>query len=257
MEPGDRWVTQALAQAIAHRGREKDEAAPLDHVLEPSALDAAAERLLALRLAPAKAAAFLGARKPIPEARRADTTHVSAVDESGLAVAITTSIGPHFGALVAAPDDAFMFAHSYRMAERDRTVRRDRTEMVPTILRHPDGRCVALGAAGSSRIPGAVIRAVVNMVDLGMVPAAATAAPAANWCDGTLVVNPEIPRPIFDQLTDAGLPAAWMEPRFDVHYGLIHLAAKLSADALDGGADAFWDGSVRFGNSDRPRRQRT
>jgi gamma-glutamyltranspeptidase/glutathione hydrolase len=254
MEPAERWATLALAQAIAHHGRDKDEAAPLDHMLEASALDAAAEQLSVLRSAPAQVAEYLGTRKLIPEVRRADTTHVSAVDETGLAAAITTSIGPHFGALVAAPDDAFMFAHSYRMAKRDRTVRRDRTEMVPTILRHSDGRCVALGAAGSSRIPGAVIRAVVNQVDLGMTPAEATTAPAANWCDGTLVVNPEIPRSVFEQLSGAGLPAAWMEPRFGVHYGLIHLAAKLTAGALQGGADPFWDGSVWFGDSDRTHR---
>jgi gamma-glutamyltranspeptidase / glutathione hydrolase len=147
-----------------------------------------------------------------------------------------------------------MFAHSYRMAVRDRTARRDRTEMVPTILRHPNGRCVAVGAAGSTRIPGAVIRAVVNVIDLGMAPADATAAPAVNWYDGTLVVNPEISRAVFDQLVQTGLPAAWMEPRFGVHYGLVHLVAKGPTDALDGGADPFWDGAVWRSGFDGPQR---
>jgi len=244
MEPAERWITMALAQAIAHRGREKKESAPHDHVLEPQALDAAADWLRGFKLAPAQAVDFLGKRKHIPEARRADTTHVSTMDETGIAAAITTSIGPHFGALVAAPHEAFMFAHSYRMAKRDRTVQRDRTEMVPTILRHADGRCVAVGAAGSSRIPGAVIRAIVNVVDLAMTPVDATAAPAANWYDGTLVVNPAMPHPVFDRLLQAGLPAAWMEPRFGVHYGLVHMAAKGPTDQLTGGADPFWDGAV-------------
>jgi len=253
MEPAERWITTALAQAIAHLGREKEEAAPLDHVLEPDALDAAADRLRTLRHSPALVAEFLGKRKQIPEARRADTTHVSAMDETGLAAAITTSIGPHFGALVAAPDEAFMFAHSYRMAERDRTVLRDRTEMVPTILRHPDGRCVAVGSAGSTRIPGAVIRAVVNVVDLGMAPAEATAAPAVNWCEGTLVVNPAIPGSLFNLLIQAGLPAAWMESRYGVHYGLVHLAAKGATGELGGGADPFWDGAVWHFGPDGPR----
>jgi gamma-glutamyltranspeptidase len=158
----------ALAQEITHRGREKNEETSLEHVLEPKALNCSADWLQALRLSPADVSAFLGTRKANPEMRRADTTHLSTVDETGLAAAITTSIGPHFGALVAAPDDGFMFAHSYRMAELDHIVQRDRTEMVPTILRHADGRCFAVGAAGSSRIPGAVLRTVVNLVDLGM-----------------------------------------------------------------------------------------
>jgi len=33
MEPADRWITLALAQAIAHRGREKDESFPRDTCL--------------------------------------------------------------------------------------------------------------------------------------------------------------------------------------------------------------------------------
>jgi gamma-glutamyltranspeptidase / glutathione hydrolase len=122
LNPAERWITMALAQAIAHRGREKDEEASLEHVLEPKALNCCADRLQALRLSPADVSAFLGTHKAVPEMRRADTTHVSAVDETGLAAAITTSIGPHFGALMAAPDDGFMFAHSYRMAERDHIV---------------------------------------------------------------------------------------------------------------------------------------
>jgi gamma-glutamyltranspeptidase/glutathione hydrolase len=130
------------------------------------------------------------------------------------------------------------------MAQRNRTSRRDRTEMVPTILRHPDGRCIALGAAGSTRIPGAVVRGIVNMLDLGMSAEQATAAPAANWYDGTLVVNPIMGQTLFDQLTAAGLPAEWMQRRYGVHYGLLHAVTRDADGSLNGGADALWDGAV-------------
>ena len=244
MDAGARWVTLALAQAIAHRDRQSDEHAAADHLLEPEWQDAGAERLRTLRADPTLVAGWLHRRRSAPQTRRADTTHISAIDASGLAVALTSSIGPHFGALVAAPHDGFLFAHSYRMAQRNRTSRRDRTEMVPTILRHPDGRCIALGAAGSTRIPGAVIRGIVNMIDLGMSGEQATAAPAANWYDGTLVVNPAMGQGLFDQLTAAGLPADWMQRRFGVHYGLLHAVTRDADGSLDGGADALWDGAV-------------
>ncbi len=244
MDASERWVTLALAQAIAHRGRKTDEHAAADHLLDPCWHTAGAERLRALRADPALVGGWLHRRRAAPQARRADTTHISAIDETGLAVALTSSIGPHFGALVAAPDDGFLFAHSYRMAERNRSLRRDRTEMVPTILRHPDGRCIALGAAGSTRIPGAVIRGIVNMIDLELSAEAATAAPGANWYDGTLVVNPAMGEALFDQLTAAGLPAAWMQPRYGVHYGLLHAVTRDVDGTLDGGADPFWDGAV-------------
>ena len=45
-----------------------------------------------------------------------DTTHLSVIDGEGSMVALTTSIGPHFGAGIADPVHGVLFAHSYRMA---------------------------------------------------------------------------------------------------------------------------------------------
>lgn len=94
-----------------------------------------------------------------------DTHHLSVVDAAGNAVAITQSIGPSFGSKVASPELGFFYAYSYDMNDDPLPFQREKTSQSPTMLEQDGKLFMALGSAGSGRIPGSIVRAVVNVVD--------------------------------------------------------------------------------------------
>lgn len=235
-----RWATMLLAQRLAFR----DRAVALGTA--PEALQAAAhvgklrEELRNI-LASSGAARYFNAPPP-PE--RGDTTHLSVVDGSGLAVALTQSIGPHFGAAAASPH-GYLFAHSYQMASGRRTSPRDVTAMLPVVLEAPDGARVALGAAGSDRIPGAVIRAIVHSVDLGMRPQQAVMEPALVIHDGHVQASAELEAATLHRLEQWGFPLRLVARFEGEHFGLLHVARSDSGGAsFSAAADSYWDGGT-------------
>lgn len=105
-----------------------------------------------------------------------DTHHFSVVDAAGNAVAMTQSMGPGFGSKVASPELGFFYAYSYDMNDDPVPFQREKTSQSPSMLLANDGLFLALGSAGSSRIPGSIVRTVVNLLDHGMSMAEALAA---------------------------------------------------------------------------------
>ena len=108
---------------------------------------------------------------PIPVrggAPEGDTNHLSVVDREGNAVAITQSIGPNFGSKVASPELGFFYAYSYDMNDEPVPFQREKTSQSPTMILKGGGPFLVLGSAGSSRIPGSIVRTVVNVIDHGM-----------------------------------------------------------------------------------------
>jgi gamma-glutamyltranspeptidase/glutathione hydrolase len=105
-----------------------------------------------------------------------DTHHLSVVDAVGNAVAITQSIGPSFGSKVASPELGFFYAYSYDMNDEPVPFQREKTSQSPTMLLQDGKPFMVLGSAGSARIPGSIVRTVVNVVDHGMSLAEALAA---------------------------------------------------------------------------------
>jgi gamma-glutamyltranspeptidase/glutathione hydrolase len=98
-----------------------------------------------------------------------DTHHLSVVDAAGNAVAITQSIGPSFGSKVASVGMGFFYAYSYDMNDEPVPFQREKTSQSPTMLFSANGSpFLVLGSAGSARIPGSIVRTVVNVVDHGM-----------------------------------------------------------------------------------------
>ena len=107
-----------------------------------------------------------------------DTTHLSVLDAAGNAVSLTTSIGPSFGARVATPELGFLYAHSYKMRSDPTPNTRDLTEMTPTIVVRQNQPLLALGGAGSERIPTAILQVLSNVLDRGWSLEQAMRAPA-------------------------------------------------------------------------------
>jgi len=159
---------------------------PFEILCDPDFARMRAARIAELSRAPdtgARLVAAFGA--PGIRADR-DTTHLSVVDGEGSMVALTTSIGPHFGAGVADPVHGVLFAHSYRMASQPEPGARDVTEMTPTLVFEDDVPRLAIGAAGSERIPGAVFQVLVERLLRGRTLMEATVSPRCNWMGGAL-----------------------------------------------------------------------
>ena len=101
----------------------------------------------------------------VREVGSGDTNHLSIVDGEGNAVAITQSIGPNFGSKVASEELGFFYAYSYDMNDEPVPFQREKTSQSPTMVLREGEPFLVLGSAGSSRIPGSIVRTVVNVID--------------------------------------------------------------------------------------------
>ncbi|MDP9424986.1 MAG: gamma-glutamyltransferase family protein [Actinomycetota bacterium] len=110
------------------------------------------------------------------------TTHLSCVDESGLAVSITASMG--YGSGIVVPGTGIPMGNTlgepelnpkgfHALAPGERLI----SSMSPTIFSDENGDVISLGSPGASRIPTALAQALVNVVDLGMPLRSAVLAP--------------------------------------------------------------------------------
>jgi len=236
-----RWGTMLLAQRLAFRDRAAALGAKPGDLQDAGHIGKLRDELRNI-LAGSSAASYfeLG---PSPSGR-GDTTHLSVVDGDGRAVALTQSIGPHFGTAAASPH-GYLFAHSYQMASGRRAATRDITAMLPVILESPDGAHVALGAAGSDRIPGAVIRAIVHSVDLGMRPRQAVMEPALVIHEGHVQASAELEAATLDQLARSGFPLRPVARFEGEHFGLLHIArGEAGGASFSAAADTYWDGGT-------------
>jgi gamma-glutamyltranspeptidase / glutathione hydrolase len=101
------------------------------------------------------------------------TVHVSAVDDGGLACAITASSGYGSGVLV---PGAGLWLNNC-LGELELQPRgfhglvageRMASNMSPAVARHPDGTVLALGSPGAERITTALLQVLLNFLRLGM-----------------------------------------------------------------------------------------
>jgi len=140
-----------------------------------------------------------------PPHEQAETTHYSVVDGEGNAVSVTYTLNGNFGAAVMAPgtgvllnnemDDftvkpgaANLFGLVQGSANAIAPRKRPLSSMSPTIV-EKDGRPVfVLGSPGGPRIITAVLETLTNILDFGMTPQEAVAAPRFHhqWLPDTL-----------------------------------------------------------------------
>lgn len=171
-----------------------------------------------------------------------DTTHLSTIDREGNAVALTTSIGPRFGAGVAHPELGFFYAHSYQMAGGTaKPGARDLTEMSPCIALRDGGQVLSLGAAGSERIPPSVMQVLVNRLGRGWPLERSVRAPRV-FCERTRVRLHEELRGADRHLQALGF-AVEVAEGIARHLGIVHAVEfDPRTGVLDGAADPVYDG---------------
>ena len=157
-------------------------------------------------LAPTHAAAIRAAIDPqratpsaelaagVPPHEKAETTHYSVVDGEGNAVAVTYTLNGNFGAAVVAPGTGFLLnnemddftvkpgaANLFGLVQGSANAiapgKRPLSSMSPAIVEKEGRPVLVLGSPGGPRIITAVLQTMTNILDFGMAPQDAVAAP--------------------------------------------------------------------------------
>ncbi len=209
------------------------------------------EHVAAIRTAidPEKAtpSAALGPGTPPHEA--AETTHYSVIDIDGNAVAVTYTLNGNFGAAVVAPGTGFLlnnemddftvkpgapnlFGLVQGGANAIAPGKRPLSSMTPTIVEHDDKPVLVLGSPGGPRIITSVLEAITNIVDFGLSPVDAVAAPRLHqqWLPDVLYYE----RDGLPPETLAALAERGHHPKEQAPWGAVELIAIGPDDILLG-----------------------
>lgn len=165
-----------------------------------------------------------------------ETNHLSVVDADGNAVAITQSIGPTFGSKAASSELGFFYAYSYDMNDDPVPFQREKTSQSPTMVLKDGKPYIVLGSAGSARIPGSIVRTIVNVVDHGMTLGDAVAARRWYIYDNELRIEAnDLPDVVIEALAGYGYALrSYAEP--DGFFARVHAVMVDFANGLFYGA---------------------
>jgi gamma-glutamyltranspeptidase/glutathione hydrolase len=208
---------------------------PLDRLLSP-------EHAAAIRAAidPDKATASASLGPGTPPHERPETTHYSIADSEGNAVAVTYTLNGNFGAAIVAPGTGFLlnnemddfaakpgasnlFGLVQGTANAIAPGKRPLSSMTPTIVERDGHPVLVLGSPGGPRITTAVIETLANIVDFGLTPQDAVAAPRFHhqWLPDTLYYERGgLPAPVLAGLAERGHHLAEQPP-----WGAVELIA--------------------------------
>ncbi len=241
-----RVIWQALADRPQLLGslKPKSHGLPLEKISSREFARERAAQIRDLMRAPAAPAPVSMCWEPAVE--HGDTTHIAVMDAEGNAVSMTTSIGPRFGARVATPELGFLYAHSYRMRSDPAPGERDLTEMTPTIVLRNGRPILALGAAGSEQIPGAILQVISNTLDRGYPLEKAVVAPRVSWSGKTLRVQSTFRQEIAGWLRARGFPQILIiSGDMERHLGIVQAVQYDAASkTFSGAADPVYDGAA-------------
>ena len=151
------------------------------------------------------------------------TTHFSVAADQGNWVACTATINTSFGSKVVIPGTGVMmnnemddfsiqpgvanhFGLTGAEANSIQPGKRPLSSMCPTVVFRDGQPIIALGAAGGPKIISAVLLELVDMLDLGMTPKQAVAAPRIHqqWLPDELYVESKLPADLKKSLTQRG-----------------------------------------------------
>mgnify|MGYP000990258957 CR=1 FL=1 len=160
---------------------------------------------------------------PVDPGQDEGTQHISVLDAQGQAVALTTTVNTGFGSRVVAPRSGIVLnnqmddfvarpgepnAYGLLGSEANAVApgARPLSSMSPTVLEHPDGRRIVIGASGGPTIISATLQAIVDLVDFGFSPQQALEAPRMHhqWMPDTLFVEPSVPEEVREGLRARG-----------------------------------------------------
>ncbi len=173
------------------------------------------------------------------------TTHLSVLDENGMAVSTTHSLGMVSGAIT----NGLGFLYNGAMGIFDPRPgqpgsiapgKRRFTAACPTIVFEDERPKIVIGAPGGAHIAVCVAQALVNIIDFKMSLQEAVAAPRFSATSDTIDVSNRIPRFVTRQLESKGYKIA----RSAISYAFaeVHAVGRDDDGRWVGGADPFADG---------------
>ncbi len=174
------------------------------------------------------------------------TSHLSCVDETGLAVSITASMG--YGSGIVIPGTGIPMGNTlgepelnpkgfHALAPGERLI----SSMSPTILTSPDGDLVSLGSPGASRIPTSIVQTLINVVDLGLSLKAAVNAPRIHAEGDLFAYEAGAKRP---DLSGYGRTLTYDEP--NMFFGGVNAVRRTHEGTFEAAADPRRSGGVAF-----------
>ncbi len=188
---------------------------------------------------PGFADSFLGAKL-------GSTTHISTIDEDGMACSVTCSNGSSSGVVVPGTG-----VHLNNMlGEQDLNPhgfhqhpigRRLPSMMTPAVVLRDGRPWCAIGSAGSNRIRSAMLQTVIAAIDHGLGLQQAIEAPRIHWEDGVLYAEPGA--------DIDGLPGGDAIAEFraaNLFFGGVQAVARSHDGTFDGGGDPRRGGAVAW-----------
>jgi gamma-glutamyltranspeptidase/glutathione hydrolase len=179
------------------------------------------------------------------------TTHISVIDAEGMCAAVTCSNGSGSGVLV--PGTGVILNNM--LGEEDlnpfgfhqgEAGARVTSMMAPTVVLRDGEVILAVGSAGSNRIRSAILQTVVRVVEQGMGPAAAIAAPRLHFEGGVVQAEPGIDAEALARLEERGVTVA-RRPEINLFFGGVQAVARDSRTGeLSGGGDPRRGGAVAY-----------
>ncbi|MBO9423655.1 gamma-glutamyltransferase [Labrenzia sp. R4_1] len=180
--------------------------------------------------------------------RQNGTTHISAVDTDGNACSVTVSNGTGSGEIV----NGFGFMLNNILGEEDVNPggsvgwpvnTRPASMMCPTVLETPDGRLIALGSGGSSRIRSAIFQAVARLSFGDATLLQAVQMPRLHIENGHLDVEAGLEQRQLEDLIDAFSDhRIWAEP--NMFFGGVHAVQKTGSGEFEGIGDRRREGAA-------------
>jgi gamma-glutamyltranspeptidase/glutathione hydrolase len=179
------------------------------------------------------------------------TTHISVIDPNGMCAAVTCSNGSGSGVLV--PGTGVILNNM--LGEEDLNPlgfhmtppgERVPSMMSPTVVLRDGEVILAVGSAGSNRIRSAILQTVVRVVEQGMGPGEAIAAPRLHSEAGVVQAEPGIDAAALERLEARGVTVA-RRPEINLFFGGVQAVARdPETGALSGGGDPRRGGAVAY-----------
>jgi len=181
---------------------------------------------------------------------RRGTTHISVADADGNIASLTASNGE--GCAYVLPGSGIMMNNM--LGEEDlnpggfnrwKAGVRLASMMSPAVVELADGTRFALGSGGSNRIRSAITQVLVNLLDFGMSPEQAVAAPRIHLEGDLLSIEPGLP-PATLQALEESAPRTHLWPDHNLFFGGVHTVSIRRGGRFDGAGDPRRGGTVAF-----------